>query len=226
MSGNFYLDVIIIVLIQSLLLYLYDFFITKYREKKSDPLIEKLDLIKAILVSTKHDRILSIEQIQEIELHSQAIYIFSKNMFRDVKNSGQFSKDLYNIGTFYPTVQSNLRNTDIKYSYFIKKDSHWKHFIHSFYDSYRSITDINTKVNFHMIKSNKYFFYDEIYLYESKEGEFSAFEFLPSISDEKEKRLFYLDLDKKQVQRLITIKDSLQKKYPKISLLELMKGSC
>ena len=221
MSGNFFIDVIIIVLIQALLLYIYNLIRNKYKDK-NDPLLDKLEIVKAILASTKHDKILSLERIKEIELSSKEVYIFSKDMFRDVKNNGQFSKDSYNIGTFYPTVKQNLLASKTHYTYFIKKDSHWKHFIHSFYDSYNSIKDIDKKVDFYMINGNKYFFYDEIYLYINKKDEYIAFEFLPSISNEQEQILFYLELGEKQVERLVSIKNNLLKKYNKEPLSNLI----
>jgi len=220
-SGNFFADVIIIVLIQVVLLYIYNFIIHKYKDK-NDPLLDKLQVVKAILESTKHDKILSLEQIKEIELSSKEVYVFSKDMFRDVKNNGQFSKDSYNVGTFYPTVKHNLLTSKIHYTYFIKKDSHWKHFIHSFDDSYKSIKDIDEKVDFHMIDGNKYFFYDEIYLYINKKNKYIAFEFLPSISNEKEEMLFYLELGEKQVERLVSIKNNLIRKYDKELLSNLI----
>ncbi len=222
MSDSFFIDVIIIVLIQAILLYIYNIIVNKYKDEH-DPLFAKIEVVKAILESTKHDKILSLESIREIELNAKEVYVFSKDMFRDVKNNGQFSKDAYNVGTFYPTVKYNLENTKIHYTYFIKEDSHWKHFIHSFSDSYKSIKNIDNKVDFHMISGNKYFFYDEIYLYLNKYDNYVAFEFLPSISNEKEQMLFYLELGSNQVDRLKIIKNNLIKKYTKKSLSDLIK---
>jgi len=142
-------------------------------------------------------------------------------MFRDVKNNGQFSKDSFNVGTFFPTVKSNLSRDNVKYTYFIKKDSRWKHFIFNFRDSYRDVENIDHKVTFVMVNSDKYFFYDEIYLYKNKDNDYSAFEFLPSISNEEEVMLYYLELDSKQTDRLISIKENLIEKYKIKTLSQL-----
>ncbi len=221
MSGNFFIDVVIIVLIQASLLYIYNLIVNKYKDK-NDPLLDKLEVVKAILGSTKHDKIQPLNRIKEIELKAKEVFVFSNDMLRDVKNNGQFSKESYNIGTFYPTVKKNLKNSNINYSYFLKQDSHWKHFIYSFADSYNDIKDIDTKIGFFMINANKYFFYDEIYLYLNKDNTYVAFEFLPSISNEKEQMLFYLELGENQVSRLVSIKENLSKKYKKEKLSDLM----
>ena len=221
MGNNFYTDVIIIVFIQSLLLFIYALAQNKYR-KKSDPLDEKLKTLEAIMTSTKHDKIVHLEHIKELEQEAEEVFVFSKDLYRDVKDSGQFSQDLYNVGTFYETVKNNLLNDKVQYKYFLKEDSHWKHFVYSFLDSYRDITDIENKVGFYMIPSNRYYFYDEIYLYKMKDETYIAYEFLPSISDEKKQILFYLELDEKQKKRLVTIKDELMRRYSKNTLSTLI----
>ena len=225
MSDNFFIDVIIIVTIQSTLLLIYNIVINKYKNNK-DPLSDNLKIVRAILESTKHEKILSLDRIKEIESSSDEVFVFSKDMFRDVKNSGQFSDEAYNVGTFYSTVKENLKNTDINYTYFLKKDSHWKHFIHSFKKSYENIINIDNRVKIFMIPADKYFFYDEIYLYRVSKGinknKYIAFEFLPSISNEKDKLLFYLELGDKQVDRLIDIKEQLISSYKEEKLSELL----
>jgi len=221
MSGNFYLDVAIIVLLQSLIVYIYHYAVHTYKKQK-DPLVEKLEVVKAILASTKHEKILSLDRIKELELNSKEIFVFSQDMSRDVKNIGQFAEDQYRVGTFYETVKNNLSSTTVKYTYFLKKDSHWKHFIHSFNDSYETASELDDRVDFYLIDADKYFFYDEIYLYKTVDEKYSAFEFLPSISNEEEKLLFYLELDDTQVARLVAIKDNLTKKYEKKKLSVLL----
>jgi len=225
MSDNFFIDVIIIVVIQSILLLIYHLVVKKYKKIK-DPLSDNLKVVRAILESTKHEKILSLDKIKEIELNSKEVFVFSKDMFRDVKNSGQFSDEAYNVGTFYPTVKHNLQKTNIIYTYFLKKDSHWKHFIHSFKKSYENIIHVDKRVNFFMIPADKYFFYNEIYLYkvskEISENEYIAFEFLPSISNEKDELLFYLELGDKQVNRLTSIKEHLINNYKKEKLSDFL----
>jgi len=217
---NFFITVIIIVVTQTILLFIYNFIINKTKNN-NDLLDEKLKTLEAILKSTKHEKILSLDKIKDVELNSQEVFVFSKNLFRDVKNKGQFSNKLYNIGTFYKTVKQNLLQSKIKYTYFLKKDSHSKHFIHSFSDSYQEIDRLDDKVNFVMIPAEKYFFYDEIYLYRQN-NTYSAFEFLPSISNEKEELLYYLELEDKQASRLVSIKDELTKTYTKNTLSSLL----
>lgn len=225
MSDNFFIDVIIIVVIQSTLIFIYNIFINKYKKIK-DPLSDNLKVVRAILESTKHEKILSLDRIKEIERESKEVFVFSKDMFRDVKNSGQFSDEAYNVGTFYPTVRNNLNNTNINYTYFLKQDSHWKHFIYSFKISYKDIINIDNRISFFMIPADKYFFYDEIYLYrvskEVNKNEYIAFEFLPSISNEKDELLFYLELGDNQVNRLRAIKEQLINSYKKEKLSELL----
>jgi len=220
MIDNFFITILTIVIVQSTLLFLYHFIINR-NKKNNDVLDEKLKTIEAILKSTKHDKILSIDKIKDIELNSQEVYVFSKNMFRDVKNNGQFAKNSYNIGTFYPTVKKNLSKSNIQYTYFLKKDSHWKHFIHNFFQSYKDIDNLDTKVKFFMIPAEKYFFYDELYLYKYN-NKYIAFEFLPSISDEVNKMLYYLELEEQQVDRLMDIKDQLTKTYNTNNLTSLL----
>jgi len=220
MIDNFFITILIIVIVQSILLFLYHFIINRDK-KKNDILDEKLKTMAAILKSTKHDKILSIDKIKDIELKSKEIYVFSKNMFRDVRNNGQFAKKTYNIGTFYPTVKENFLKQNIKYTYFLKKDSHWKHFIHNFSESYKDIDNIDSKVEFFMIPAEKYFFYDELYLYKYN-NKYTAFEFLPSISDEENQMLYYLELEEEQINRLIKIKEQLVKTYSKDSLSSLL----
>lgn len=220
MIDNFFVTIVIIVITQSVLLFSYHLIIN--RNKKNDDILgEKLKTIEAILKSTKHDKILSLDKIKDIELNSQEVYIFSKNMFRDVRNNGQFSKNAHNIGTFYPTVKENLLKSNIQYTYFLKKDSHWKHFIHNFSQSYSNLDNINLKVNFFMIPAEKYFFYDELYLYKYK-NQYIAFEFLPSISDEENQMLYFLELEEQQVNRLKKIKDELMNTYSKDDLSSLL----
>jgi len=220
MIDHFFITILIIVVIQSILLFLYHLIINR-NKKNNDVLDEKLKTIEAILKSTKHDKILSIEKIKEIELKSQEVYVFSKNMFRDVKNNGQFAKNSHNIGTFYPTVRENLSNKNIQYTYFLKKDSHWKHFIYNFSRSYENIDNIDSKVKFFMIPAEKYFFYDELYLYKYK-NKYVAFEFLPSISDEANQMLYYLELEEQQINRLNKIKDQLIDTYDTNNLSSLL----
>jgi len=220
MIDNFFITILIIVIIQSILLFLYHFIINR-NKKNNDILDEKLKTIEAILKSTKHDKILSIDKIKEIELSSQEVYVFSKNMFRDVKNNGQFARNSHNIGTFYPTVKKNLSKLNIQYTYFLKKDSHWKHFIHNFFQSYENIDNIDSKVKFFMIPAEKYFFYDELYLYKYN-NKYIAFEFLPSISDEENQMLYYLELEEQQINRLIKIKEQLIDTYTTKNLSSLL----
>jgi len=201
-------------------MYAYHFATHKYKKQK-DPLEEKLEIVRAILESTKHEKILSLDKIKEIELESKEVFVFSQDMSRDVKNMGQFAEGTFNIGTFYQTVKNNLLTGKVKYTYFLKKDSHWKHFIHSFSKSYTTLDKLDDKVNFFLINPEKYFFYDEIYLYKMIDGKYLAFEFLPSISNEEEELLFYLELDERQINRLVAIKNNLIQKYDnkKLSLL-------
>lgn len=220
MIDDFYLTILMIVIIQSILLFLYHLIINR-NKKSNNILTEKLETIEAILKSTKHDKILSLDSIKDKELNSQEIYVFSKNMVRDVKNSGQFAKDTFSIGTFYPIVKKNLEKEKIKYTYFLKKDSHWKHFIHNFSNSYENIDDIDLKIDFRMIPADKYFFYDELYLYKSN-NQYTAFEFLPSISNEENQILYYLELEPKQVDRLVKIKNTLKNTYTKNTLSSLL----
>lgn len=221
MSDNLFVNILIIVTIQSMLLLLYHL-IRNRAAKTNDIIDDKLKTIEAILKSTKHEKILSLEKIKEIELTSKEVFVFSKNMLRDVKNNGQFATKAYNIGTFYQTVKKNLMQSSINYTYILKKDSHWKHFIHSFDESYKDVDNIDEKVKFIMIPAEKYFFYDEIYLYKHDKNKYSAFEFLPSISDEKEELLYYLELGEKQVARLIDIKNELLNTYQKDKLSSLL----
>ena len=212
MSGSFYINVLIIVIIQSLLLFLYKILNDKLN-KKNDPLADKLNVLEAILQSTKHDKIVQLDKVQDLELECEEVFVFSKDLYRDVANKGQFAQELYNVGTFYNTVKENLTNSRTHYTYFLKEDSHWKHFLHSFLDSYSMVKNLDEKVSFYMIPSNKYFFYDEIYLYKIADKKYQAFEFLPSISDEKEQILFFLELDSGQVDRLVAIKEKLSLTY-------------
>lgn len=208
--------ILTIICSQLVLLFAYHY-LTKKDKHKTDTLQDKLQILNAILQSTKHEKIYSIEKIKEIELQSDRIYVFSKDIYRDVKNNGQFSNDLFSISTFYETVKENL-NSKKHYTYFIKKDANFKHSIISFLNSHSSIEN----VEFIIIPSEKYFFYDEVYLYYSGE-QVSAYEFLPSISNEKEKRLFYIELDESQIKRLEEIKIHLITKYKDSSLDEFLK---
>ena len=200
------LEIFLIVFSQILILFLYHLF-TKKEPKKQDIFQDKLDSINAILKNTNHEKIVTLDKIKEIELKAKNVTVFSQDIYRDVKDNGQFDKDLYNISTFYDTVQKNIQN-GVVYQYFLKKDANFRHSLISYFASHKKIAQIE----FYIIPSAKYYFYDEVYLYEI-DGKNRAFEFLPSISNEKEQRLFYLELDTIQVKRLESIKLNLISKY-------------
>lgn len=209
-------NIVIIVFMQLTLLFLYHL-ITKKNKQENDILNDKLQMLNAILKSTNHEKIYTLEKIKEIELESDEVFVFSKDIYRDIKDDGQFSTDLYSISAFYETVKINLTNKK-KYCYFLKKDANFRHSIISFYNSHNN-TD---NVDFYIIPSEKYFFYDEVYLYIKKDkNEVCAYEFLPSISNEKERRLFFIELDEKQTKRLMDIKNNLIDIYKESSIVEL-----
>lgn len=209
-----FLEIFLIILTQIVILFLYHIF-TKKEPIKKDKFKDKLELLNAILKNTKHDSIITLDKLKDVELESDNIYVFSQDIYRDVKDNGQFSKNMNNIGTFYETVAENISN-DKLYYYFLKKDANYRHSLISFFTSHTNTDNIH----FCIIPSEKYFFYDEVYLYETN-GEYSAFEFLPSISNEKEQRLYYLELDQTQVNRLKVIKENIFYKYEKDSLEEV-----
>lgn len=211
-----FFDMLLIVLSQIVLLFLFHLFFRKDK-KKHDVFKDKLELLNSIFANTKHDKIVSLDEIKKRELKANTINVFSQDIYRDVKDSGQFSHEIYNVGTFYQTVTENLNNKK-SYNYFIKRDANFKHSLISFFKSHQSIE----KVKFCVIPSEKYYFYDEVYLYEYENGEDAqAYEFLPSISNEESEKLYYLELDAKQVARLITIKNNLIQKYEESSIQDV-----
>ena len=211
-----YFEIFLIVGSQITLLFLYNVFIKK-NTNKQDIFKDKLELINSIFEHTKHDKIVQLDEIKKLELKADTINVFSSDIYRDVKDDGQFSNDIYNVGTFYDTVSQNI-NKQKSYNYFIKRDANFRHSLISFFTSHTLVD----KIKFIIIPSEKYYFFDEVYLYEYKNGEKSkAYEFLPSISNEKEERLYYLELDEKQVKRLQTIKNNLTSKYEEISIKEV-----
>lgn len=208
------IQIFFIVFIQLFLLFIYHF-MTKKGNNKNDLFKDKLELINSIFKNTKHDKITLLEEIKKIELKADEMTIFSQDIYRDVKDNGQFSNTMYTIGTFYDIVAENLKSKkDKKYNYFIKRDANFKHSIISFFKSHDS-NHTQEKAKFIIIPSDKYHFYDEVYLYEYRDKSIKpkAFEFLPSISNEKEQILYYIELDENQIARLLKIKDNLQKKY-------------
>jgi len=222
MNLNLFITILTIILIQSILLFVYEL-IKNSNKKDNEEMDNKIKTIEAILKSTKHDKILSLDRIKAIEFESEEVSVFSKNMYRDVKDGGNFAKNSQDIGTFYETVKTNLLGEEVVYNYFLRKDTQWKHFIDNFERSYREIKRIDSVVRFIAIPANKYFFYDEVYLYRNKKTkEYSAFEFLPSISNEEKQLLFYLELDEIQTARLLSIKKSLSLEYGESSLSELI----
>ncbi len=214
MNFNYNIDIFIVILLQTTLLFIY-YLLTKKPLNNHDIFSDKLEKINSILKSTNHEKIITFEDIRDIELDAQEIFIFSSDIYRDIKNNGQFSDRLENISTFYKTVSQNLKK-DKTYNYYIKKDANFRHSIISFLTSHKE----NKNVNFFIIPSEKYLFYSEIYLY-AIAGKQRAFEFLPSISNEEERKLFYLELEPKQVKRLNIIKDNLNKSYKKSSIIEI-----
>lgn len=216
------IEIFLIVFSQIVLLFLFYFF-SKKNSKRDDVFRDKLELLESIFRHTKHDKILSLEDIRKIELDQNIKYVnvFSQDIYRDVKNNGQFANEKYNVGTFYETVAKNIKHKK-SYNYFLKKDANFRHSVISFFGSHNDLTD----VNFVIIPSNKYYFYNEVYLYEyidSEEYEYKAkaYEFLPSISNEDEEMLYYLELDQKQVKRLLDIKENLLKKHYESSQEEI-----
>lgn len=170
---------------------------------------DKLELINSIFKNTKHDKITLLEEIKKTELKADEITVFSQDIYRDVKDNGQFSNTMYTIGTFYNVVAKNIQK-EKKYNYFIKKDANFKHSLISFFKSHPN----SESAEFIIIPSEKYHFYDEVYLYEYKDGsEAKAYEFLPSISNEKEQTLYYIELDMQQTKRLLSIKNNLKDAY-------------
>lgn len=126
---------------------------------------------------------------------------------------------MHNIGTFYDVVKENIQNGK-KYNYFIKRDANFKHSMISFFKSH----DRFDNIDFIIIPSEKYYFYDEVYLYEyERDAMAKAYEFLPSISNEKEQMLYYIELDINQTKRLLDIKKHLQKKYGEKSKYDVEK---
>jgi len=213
-----YFEIFLIISSQVILLFIYNLFIKK-DIKKQDIFKDKLELINSIFKHTKHNKIVQLEDIKKIELDASNISVFSADIYRDVKDEGQFSNEIYNVGTFYDTVSKNLNNNKI-YNYFIKRDANFRHSLINYFTSH-TVVD---KVKFFIVPSEKYYFYDEIYLYEYDNGiTAKAYEFLPSISDEKEERLYYLELDDKQVKRLQNIKQNLASKYEESSTKEVEK---
>lgn len=209
-------EIILIIFSQVLLLFLYNLFIRK-NIKKEDQFKDKLELLNSIFSNTKHDKIASLEEIKKIELKAERISVFSQDIYRDVKDNGQFSDDMYNVGTFYDTVSKNISENK-SYNYFIKNDANFRHSLISFLTSHKAVE----RIKFIIIPSEKYYFYDEVYLYEYYDDtEPKAYEFLPSISNEDEEQLYYLELDEKQVSRLIQIKNNLLSKYEKDSKYEV-----
>ena len=212
MSFN-YIDMVLIVFSQVIILFLFHLFIRKDK-KKHDVFKDKLELLNSIFANTKHDKIVSLDELKKRELKAHRINVFSQDIYRDVKDSGQFSNETYNVGTFFKTVTENLNNKKA-YNYFIKRDANFKHSLISFFKSHKFIE----KVKFIIIPSEKYYFYDEVYLYEYENGlEAQAYEFLPSISNEESEKLYFLKLDSNQVSRLLIIRDNLLKKYEETSI--------
>jgi uncharacterized protein (UPF0216 family) len=222
-------EIALIIFSQIILLFLFNLFIRK-DSKKHDIFKDKLELLESIFTHTKHDKIVNLEDIKKIELDDniKTVNVFSQDIYRDVKDNGQFSDEKYNVGTFYETVSKNISN-NTSYNYFLKKDANFRHSLISFFSSHPKTENID----FIIIPSNKYYFYDEVYLYEYDKPEIEiidgkkheikarAYEFLPSISNEDEELLYYLELDEKQIERLLQIKEKLFSKYCDISKNEI-----
>ena len=209
-----FLEIFLIILTQIVIVFLYHVF-TKREPIKKDSFKDKLELLNSIIKNTDHENIITLDKLKDIELESNNIHVFSQDIYRDIKDNGQLSHNLKNISTFYETVSKNIKEKK-SYYYFLKKDANYRHSLISFFTSHEN----HDNINFCIIPSEKYYFYDEVYLYE-KNGKYRAFEFLPSISNEEEQRLFYLELDPLQVERLQLIKENLYSKYEKSSLNEI-----
>ena len=211
-----YLEIFLIIFTQIVILFLYHLF-TKKEPTKKDIFKDKLELVNTILKNTKHDKIVTLDKIKDIELQADSVTVFSQDIYRDVKDNGQFSDSMHSISTFYDTVATNIQD-GTSYKYFLKKDANFRHSLISFFTSHT----LSDNIEFYIIPSEKYYFYDEVYLYNIN-GKKRAFEFLPSISNEEEQRLFYLELDPMQVKRLESIEKNLIDKYKDESVSEVAK---
>ena len=199
----------------------------------------RLDILKTIMSDNGYDQIITLKQVSELELNADSISVVTEDLLTDIsKEKFCEYKNIGNddtVGIFYSEVHENLnRKNPVSYTYFLKDNGESsKKNIELFMDSHND--PIN--VNFILIPKDEFCFLSEIYLYKCKKDKVKnnifkdnvittnkatyqhyAVEWLPSISNQLSKNMFYINLNSKQVNTLSDILHVLEKKYKYIRI--------
>ncbi len=189
----------------------------------------RLSILEKIMTDNGYDQIVTLKQVSELEQNAHSISVITDSLLTDLDEhvlNQQKNIDDDTVGILYSEVKHNL-SKGISYEYFIK----------DYGDETRQIIDIFNKshnnpknVSFVLIPQAEFCFFSEIYVYscESKNIKNSVFaqniekgkkyahfavEWLSAISNHHTKSMFYINLEKQQVNDIQKILLGLEKKY-------------
>lgn len=158
-------DIVYMVIItQITLLALYQLWL--YKSKNDTASVDsELKLINELLGLKKHDKIVTLKDVEEEEKKAGKVVVFSENIYRDIKNDGSFPIGTPGLETYADTVSRNLKDGK-KYQYFLKNDTHSRHIYKTYLNTHQEAIDSNKELaEFVFIPSNLFSFYSEVNLY-------------------------------------------------------------
>lgn len=204
-------------------------------EQKLEDLDQRLDIIKTIMKDNGHDQITTFKNVTEVEKESDEIIVITEDLLTDIESNGEYDAVNESIGLFAKDVHENIKK-GIQYTYYIKNDMKTNRTIKNhFYSHYLKIQEENPELmikepRFILIPSDRFCFFSEIYLYKKNNAkkDDQAFEWLPAVSDQRTRVMYYVKLDKHQTSMLNDILVNLHKEYYKPSKDEVdkIKESC
>jgi len=203
--------------------------------KKLEEIDQRLDIIKTIMKDNGQDQITTFKYVTEVERESDEIIVITEDLLTDIESNGDYAAINESIGLFAKDVHENIKK-GIQYTYYVKNDMKTNRTIKNhFYSHYLKIREENPELNikephFILIPSDKFCFFSEIYLYKKNNAQKDdqAFEWLPAVSDQRTRVMYYVKLDKHQTSTLNDILVNLHKEYYKLSKEEVdkIKESC
>lgn len=197
---------------------------------KLKELDERLDIIRTIMQDNGHNQITTFKYVTEVEKESDEIIVITEDLLTDIESNGEYDGKNESIGLFAKDVHENIKK-GIQYTYYIKNDMKTNRTIKNHFSShYQKIKKENPELSikepkFILIPSDKFCFFSEIYLYKknNEQQKDQAFEWLPAVSDQRTRVMYYVNLDTHQTSALNDILVNLHKEYYKSSEIEVDK---
>lgn len=198
----------------------------------SQQMYSKLEILDTMINSKGLDKIVDNTKVEKIEIDANEIHLILDNLHTDLSPDKKSNYSLDDkkseakFGLFFDEVHKNINNGK-KYVYYLKHTLTINKEINDFIESH-NIKDTHKVPSFILIPSDEFTFLSDIYLYKDTNNKpLNAFEWLESIelkhedsSEQKDKTLFYLQLEKKQLNHLNSILKNLIQKYGKNDALD------